>query len=334
MKTINLIIIGFGTIGRGVAEILLRKKKFIRKNFKTEFRVVAISEVKGSIIDENGIDLKNALNLVGNGKLNKHNNWSSKNALQIIKNVDADIVLELTPGNIKTGEPGLKHIRNSLKNGINVVTSNKAPVALKFSDLNKLAEDNNVNMKYEATVGGAIPIINLYRNCLQINKINSIYGILNGTSNYILTKMAEESVNLEVALKEAQEMGIAERNPEYDIRGIDTGAKVSILANSLMHKDVSFRDINITGIENLTLDAMEIAKKHGYTIKLIGDVNELEVSPRLIPVDHPLNVSGILNAIMLHTDVANNISIIGHGAGKIETCSSIFSDIIEIIRGL
>ena len=95
--------------------------------------------------------------------MNKHNNWSSKNALQIIKNVDADIVLELTPGNIKTGEPGLKHIRNSLKNGINVVTSNKAPVALKFSDLNKLAEDNNVNMKYEATVGGAIPIINLYR---------------------------------------------------------------------------------------------------------------------------------------------------------------------------
>jgi len=333
VETTNLIIIGFGTIGRGVAEILLRKKKFIKENFRIEFRVVAISEVEGSIIDENGIDLKNALNLAGNDKLKKHASWSSKNALHVIKNIDADIVLELTPGDIKTGEPGLKHIKNSLKNGINVVTSNKAPVALKFSDLNKLAEDNNVNIKYEATVGGAIPIINLYSNCLQINKINSIYGILNGTSNYILTKMAEESVNLDVALKEAQEMGIAERNPEYDIKGIDTGAKVSILANSLMHKEVSFSDVDITGIENLTLDSMEIAKKHGYTIKLIGDVNELEVSPRLIPMDHPLNVSGVLNAIMLHTDVAKNITIIGHGAGKIETCSSIFSDITEIIKG-
>ncbi|MCK4492208.1 MAG: homoserine dehydrogenase, partial [Candidatus Altiarchaeales archaeon] len=242
-----------------------------------------------------------------------------------------DIVLELTPGDIKTGEPGLTHIKEALGQGMNVVTSNKAPLALKFRELMKEAQKNNIRLRYEATVGGGIPIINLYDNGLRINEIKSVYGILNGTSNYILGKMEEELLDLETALKEAKDLGIAEPDPSYDIKGIDTGAKVAILANSLMDMEVSFKDINIVGIEDITPEAVDLAKKHGYSIKLIGDVRRLEVSPRLIPMDHPMNVSGFLNAITINTDLAKDITLIGRGAGAEETASSIFSDILSIL---
>ncbi|OYT41148.1 MAG: homoserine dehydrogenase [Candidatus Altiarchaeales archaeon ex4484_43] len=332
LRDVKLTIIGFGEIGRGVARVLLEKKGFIERNYGVDLDVIAICEIDGSIIDENGIDLRETLRLAEDKKLKEHKNWSSMRALDVIKKIKSDIVLELTPSNIESGQPGLRHIKESLRRGMHVVTSNKAPLALKFSELQKIAKSNKVKLKYEATVGGALPVINLRKHALQINKIESIHGILNGTTNYILTKMAEEGVTMDVALREAQEVGIAEADPGYDIRGIDTGAKVAILANSLMDMEVSFRDIEITGIEDITPEAIELAKKHNCVIKLIGDVNRLEVSPRLIPVNHPLNVSGALNAIMIHADVARNITVVGHGAGGIETASSLFSDILSILE--
>ena len=331
MKNIKLTIIGFGEIGRGFARVLLEKKRFIEREYEVDLKVVAVCEIGGSIIDEDGIDLEKALKLAENKELRKHENWTSMKALDVIKKVKSDTVLELTPSDIKSGQPGLKHIKESLMKGMHVVTSNKAPLALKFSELQKIANSNKVKLEYEATVGGALPIINLRKHALQINKIESIHGILNGTSNYVLTKMAEEGVTMDVALKEAQEIGIAEADPGYDIKGIDTGAKVAILANSLMDMNVSFNDIEITGIKDITPEAIELAKKHNCVIKLIGDVNRLEVSPRLIPINHPLNVSGAMNAIMINADIAKNITIVGHGAGGIETASSLLSDILDII---
>lgn len=330
VKKIKLLIIGFGTIGKGIARVLIEKRNFLRRKYNTEIQISAICESDGSIVDEGGINLKNALELAGEEKLKKHRDWTSDKALDIIRTVDADIVLELTPGNIKNGEPGLSHIKYALNSKKNVVTSNKAPLALKFSELNKIANSNKVHLMYEATVGGAIPIINLYRETLQINEIKSIYGILNGTSNFILSKMVEEGIDIDSALKEAGEMGIVESDPSYDIDGIDTGAKIVILANSIMNKNVSFKDVKITGIREVTPEAVELAKKNNYVIKLIGDVGMLDVSPRLIPINHPLNVSGSLNAIMIENDIAKNITVIGHGAGPLETASSIFSDILRI----
>jgi len=182
---------------------------------------------------------------------------------------------------------------------------------------------------YEAAVGGAIPIINL-KSLLQADRILSIYGILNGTTNYILTKMTLEGVEFDVALKEAQELGYAESDPSYDINGFDTASKVVILANSLMNKSVSFKDVKVKGIEDITPDALELAKNHGYAIKLIGDVDRLDVSPRLVPANHPLNISGSLNAVMLHTDVAGDLTLIGRGAGAKETSSAVLSDVMSI----
>ncbi len=327
MKTTRIAIIGFGVIGRGFAEVLLRKKKYLRE-LGVDLRVVAICEVDGSLVNEGGINLEEALK----GGSGKKRDWTPLKAVDVIKKHKPDIVLELTPGNIKNGEPGLGHIITALSNGINVVTSNKAPLALQFYELMNLARKNNVVLGFEATVGGAMPVINLYQSTLRINRIRSIYGILNGTSNFVLSKMEEEAISLDDAVKEAQELGIAESNPGYDIDGIDTAAKVTILANSLMNKRVSFKDIKIKGIREITPKAIELARKHGYSIKLIGDIKNLEVSPRLVVKGDPLDVSGSLNAIMLDTDIAGEITIVGRGAGAIETASSLLSDVLEIAR--
>ncbi len=326
MKSTRIAIIGFGVIGRGFAEALLQKKKYL-KELGVELNVIAVCEVDGSLVNEKGIDLEKALK----GKLQKNSDWDSIKAPVVIEKHKPDIVLELTPGNVKDGEPGLGHIRKALSNGISVVTSNKAPLALHFSELVSLAGKNKAQLRFEATVGGAMPIINLYQNTLKINEIRSIYGILNGTSNFVLSKMDEEAIGLDDAVKEAQELGIAESDPGYDIDGIDTAVKVAILTNSLMNRKVSFRDIKVKGIREVTPEAIELARKHGYSIKLIGDVGNLEVSPRLVPKGDPLDVSGSLNAVMLDTDIAKDITIVGRGAGAIETASSLLSDVLEII---
>jgi len=326
MKSARIAIIGFGVIGRGFAEALLQKKKYL-KELGVDLNVIAVCEVDGSIVNEKGIDLEKVLK----GELKKHSDWDSIKAPAVIDKHKPDIVLELTPGNVKDGEPGLGHIRKALGSGISVVTSNKAPLALQYSELMSLADKNKAQLRFEATVGGAMPIINLYQNTLKINEIRSIYGILNGTSNFVLSKMDEEAIGLDDAVKEAQELGIAESDSGYDIDGIDTAVKVTILANSLMNREVSFKDIKVKGIRDVTPEAIELARKHGYSIKLIGDVGNLEVSPRLVPKDDPLDVSGSLNAVMLDTDIAKEITIVGRGAGAIETASSLLSDVLEIV---
>jgi homoserine dehydrogenase len=330
-KEASLTLVGFGAIGRGFTEVLLRKKEFIKKNFGVSLRVSAVCEVDGSLVNEDGVDLEAALKLAKEKKLKNHRDWTGKKALDVIKKGGSDIILEMTPSDINSGQPGLSHIEAALRRGLNVVTSNKAPLAVKFSALQKMAEDNHAKLMYEATVCGAMPLINLRKHTLQINEIRSVQGILNGTTNYILSKMAAEGVSMDVALKEARELGIAEADPSYDIRGIDTGAKVVILANALMGMDVSYKDIDVTGIEDVTPDAIELARKNNQVIKLIGDVGRREVSPRLVPENHPLNVSGTLNAVMINTDIAENITVVGRGAGPIETASSLFSDVLDIL---
>ncbi len=330
MKVIKLVMVGFGAIGRAVARTLVEKSGSFKREHGVELKVVAICEAEGSVINEEGIELEKILN----EDLKKDKHWCQKKSIEVLKSVNADIMLEFTPGSIKTGEPGLKHIEVALERGMNVVTSNKAPLALKFHELMELAKKNNAQLRYEATVGGAIPLINLVEKTLQANKIEAVEGILNGTCNFILSKMAEEGIELQVALKEAQELKIAEPDPSYDLKGIDTAAKVAILANSMLGKKVTFSDISIEGIEKITVEAIELAKKHGRVIKLIGDVSKLRVSPRLIDIDDPLNVSGTLNAIRIKSDVAKDIILIGHGAGPRETSSSVISDVLTTAKDM
>ncbi len=329
MKTTRISILGFGAVGQGVASAILAKREFLKKG-GLDLRVVGISDSKGSEINSRGIDLESAL------KRKKQKGTIAKGTeseVDIVREVEHDIVVEATPTNIETGEPGLSNMLAAFESGRHVVTSNKGPLALRFTELKEAAEDNGVFFRYEATVGGAVPIFNLVHEALAGNKVLGIEGILNGTCNYILTRMAEERMPYELVLKEAQELGIAEADPTYDVEGIDSACKLVIIANSIFGKDATYRDVEVTGITKITPEALELANKNNYVVKLVCEAGDkLTVAPRLVPKRHPLAVGGTLNVASILTDLAGRITIIGKGAGSVETASSILSDILYIAR--
>jgi homoserine dehydrogenase len=196
-----------------------------------------------------------------------------------------------------------------------------------------LAKKKKVQLRFEGAVGGAMPIINLCKENFMGERILTIQGILNGTCNFILSRM-DKGLPFGQALKEAQELGYAESDPSYDIDGIDSASKVAILANAVFDRDVTFSDVSVTGITAITEDAIALAGDQNMVIRLIGEVSpdKLEVAPRLIPKGHPLSFSGTLNMAQINTDLAGLITISGRGAGRIETASAIFSDLVAILE--
>lgn len=321
VKKIRAVLVGFGNIGRGLARAIRDNENTLRQN-GIRIDLVAVCEVKGCITEPDGIDVDKLLT----GKLK----WGRRKTLDVIREVEAEVVVEVTPGNIKDGKPGITHIREALKSGKHVVTSNKSPIVVDYKGLKKLSRKNNVEFRFEATVGGAIPVISTIKRELHANNPKRIYGILNGTTNFILTKMLEEEVDFKSALKEAQDLGYAETDPTYDISGIDTASKVVILANELLDMDVKLKDVDVEGIQSISLESIQMAKENGYCIKLIGDVTTMKVRPMLVPIDHPINVGGSLNAVFCELDLADDLCLIGHGAGPKQTASALLSDIIHI----
>jgi len=324
------ILIGFGFLGRYLVATVYGKREELEKVDK-DFKLIGVGEIDGYAYNEKGLSLEKLSSIK---KLSDYPKdfFKGKTSVELIEKCDADLLIEATPTNIVNGEPGLTHIEKALAKGMHVVTSNKGPMVVAFKKLTDLAKNKGCELKYEATVAGAIPVFSLIETCLQGDKILKISGILNGTSNYILSRMYFEGTSFEMALREAQERGITERDPSYDIDGIDASCKVVILANALMNKNVKFGDVERVGIRRITPEAVSLAKKSGYAIKLIGIINEtLEVAPKLIPEDHPLCVHGTLNALHFETDLAREITIIGHGAGK-ETVSAMMNDIISIAK--
>ncbi len=332
MKEIGISILGFGAVGQGVAQAVLSKQEYLNKQ-GIELQVVGIADSGGCEIDAHGIDLDSAI------KRKKQtgtvaSRMGNTNTLELINGIKHDIVVEATPTNIENGEPGLSNMLAAFHCGKHVVTSNKGPLALRFSELKEAAQDNGVMFRYEATVGGAVPIFNLVHEALAGNKVIGIEGILNGTTNYILTRMAEERLPYDVVLKEAQELGIAEADPTYDVEGIDSACKLVIIANSIFGNHATYHDVDVTGITKITPEALELASKNNYVVKLICEAGNgnLTVAPRLVPKRHPLAVGGTLNVASILTDLAGRITISGKGAGSIETASSILSDILYIAR--
>ncbi len=313
--------------------MLLRKAQEYRQRYGVELRVVSITDITGTAHSQDGIDLKLALERCRRGVID-YPGAEEMSGVDAIREIEAELVVEATPSNIKNGEPGMSHMLESFRAGKHVVTSNKGPLALEYWKLVQEAERRGVEFRFEASVGGAMPVINLARETLSGDRIVGIEGILNGTTNYILTRMTTEGTSYETVLREAQELGYAEADPTYDIEGIDTASKLVILANAVMGMRARFGDVKVRGITRITPEAVRLAKERGYVIKLIGEVRDsrLEVAPRLVPESHPLNVGGALNVAMLECDVAGRITVIGKGAGAIETQSAILSDIISIAR--
>jgi homoserine dehydrogenase len=225
----------------------------------------------------------------------------------------------------------LSHIITGLRTKKNVITVNKGPLALSFSSLVELSEYNNVMLRFSGTVGGGTPILDFAKRCLKGDRITSFTGILNGTTNYILTKM-NDGLDFSQALEDAKEKGYAEANPSLDIDGDDAAAKLVIMANWIMGYKVTLKDVNKTGITNLDQDEISNATKERKSLKLIAncDKNSLYVRPIPISKDDPICVNGTLNAVTFRSEHSGAQTIIGKGAGGMETASSVLRDLIEI----
>jgi homoserine dehydrogenase len=331
----RLILIGFGNLGRGLCRTIQEKSSYLRASYGLIPKVVAAVDEYGAAVDGRGLDLEKLLRVA-----EKTNTVAAypvrgkrkKSASEVIDEVEADVVFELTPTNIRTGMPGLTHIRKAMLAGRHVITSNKGPLVVAFKELDGLAKRQGVEFRYSATVGGAVPVIGLAKRLLAGNEISAVRGVLNGTTNYILTRMSKEGAPFEVVLHEAQEMGLAEKDPTLDIDGIDTACKITILANSILGMNVKLKDIRAVGIRRIKPDAIRLAQEAGYMIKLVGVAKRgsLEVGPRLVPVGHPLAVVGTLNAVTFDLDLAREVTITGFGAGPRETSSALLGDLMDI----
>jgi homoserine dehydrogenase len=328
----RIIVVGWGTVGRGVGAILARRYSEQLVDYGFNPKIVAIADIDGAVINPRGLSPEKLQTLRYPVSKDPEFGHPGMPALEVIESVEAEVVVEVTPVDIKTAEPALSHITKAFKTGKHVVTTNKGPLALAMPALTELAEYNNVYLRFSGTVGGGTPMLNFAKKCLAGDRILAIKGILNGTTNYILTEMSQNHVSFQDALSQAQKLGYAEREPSMDIDGFDTACKVVILSNWIMNKKITLKDVDRTGIREVTLQALDEAAKRGNTIKLIGalDGDKATVKPTEIPRDNPLCVSGVLNAINFTTEFAGEQTLIGKGAGGIETASAVLRDLLDI----
>jgi len=318
---INVGMIGFGVVGSGTAKILLGNKNILRERlgFDINLKRIAVRDIKS----DRGVK-------VPDGVLTTDVNL-------IFDDPDIHIVVELI-GGIR---PAKDFILKAIQHGKHIVTANKALLATEGAEIFNSALRAGIEVGFEASVAGAIPIIKVIKESLIANRIKAIYGIINGTSNFILTKMTEQNVEFSDALKEAQSLGYAEADPTLDIEGIDTAHKLTILSNLAYGIPFSFNDIYIEGISNISTQDIEFALELGYKVKLLaiaketdGEV-ELRVHPTMIPKDHLIaKVDGPFNAIYVDGDATGSTLYYGRGAGSTPTGSAVVSDIADIARNL
>ncbi len=334
----RLIILGFGTVGRSFFTIAKEKAEWLRIRHGLTPQVVAVVDRGGAMISETGIELNEALAAKSGGSVACHKTLGNKgmSALEVINGVEADVVLELTSTKLPDGEPALTHIESAIKKGLNVVTTNKGPLAVAMPALLELAQYEEVQLRFSGTVGGGTPFLDFAKRCLIGDRIESMRGILNGTTNYILTRMFDNGITIEEALREAQKAGYAEADPSYDISGLDTASKLVIMCNWVMERRVAIGDVHVEGISDVSIQDVERAKRNRKAVKLVGYVNDSEISvhPHSISLDEPLCVTGTLNAVTFRTELAGDITVTGRGAGGKETASAVLRDLIDIKRTL
>lgn len=329
---LRIILCGFGVVGQSFAKLLLSRSEDLYALHGLKPRVVGVFDSKGIVVSSAGLDLNRLLEIKKKyGSIRKyHNKEKDANGLEMIKGMDADVLIETTPSNYKDAEPGMSHIVNAMKNGLHVITVNKGPLALAFPSLIELATYNQVLLKFSGTVGGGTPILDYAKNSLRGERIVSFQGILNGTTNYILTNMAN-GMTFKAALTDAKKRGYVEADESLDIDGFDAAAKLVILANWIMDMKVTIKDIKRIGIRNVTTSDIKKAASNNSAVKLIASCNkDLMVSPQQIHLDDPLCVNGTLNAITFNSEHSGQQTIIGRGAGGMETASSILRDLLDI----
>ncbi len=338
----RIAIIGYGGVGKAFLQLLNSKKNYLIEE-GINAKVNYIIGSSGGIYNPLGIDCTDVINFSKLERdITKYPQGGSEKVTfeKLLEKKDVDLIVEMTPTNIETGEPGMTHIKKALENGIHVVTANKGPVLLSYKKLNELAAKNNVQLGIGCTTGGALPTINGGIMDMAGADILSIEGVLNGTTNYILKEMEDRGVNYNEALKKAQEQGIAETDPTLDVEGWDTASKLLILTNVLMNEEKTLEDISVEGITEITVEDIKEARKENKKYKLIGKTVKNKVSidmtVKLEKLDstHQLyGVDGKNKAVRYTSDTLGDLTIIGGASGVIPAAASILRDIINIYRG-
>jgi len=328
----RIILCGFGVVGQSFAKLLESRSEDLYARYGLKPRIVGVFDRNGREREKEGggvnrlIDVKKKHNSVKKYADTKN----SISGIEIINDLEAEVLIETTESNYKDAEPGMTHIINAMRRGMHVISVNKGPLALAFPSLMEIAAYNQVIFRFSGTVGGGTPILDFAKNSLRGERIVSFSGILNGTTNYILTNMAN-GMSFNDALDDAKQRGYVEANESLDLDGLDAAAKLVILANWIMGMKVVMSDIKITGIKKIDSVDIKRAAEKNSAIKLIALCDkELTVAPKEIPTVDPLCVSGTLNAISFTSEHSGTQTIIGRGAGGIETASSILRDLIDI----
>ena len=323
-KTIKIGLLGSGTVGSGVVEVLKKNVDEISQKAGTEIEIkkILVRDLKKKRPHLEGMELTDDIN-------------------DILKDEDIDIIVELMGGL----HPAREYMLRAMKAGKHVVTANKDVVAQFGKDMFDAAKENRVEFLFEASVGGGIPIITPLKESLTANRITEVMGIVNGTTNYMLTQMTNCGNDYETALREAQELGYAEANPAADVEGYDAARKVAILASLAFSTRVTLDDVSVEGITHITPQDIEYAKELGYVIKLLAIANDSEkgvdvrVHPAFLKKDHPLaSVNDVFNAIFIKGNAIGEAMFYGQGAGSLPTASAVVADIItvarEIVKGI
>jgi len=332
----RIILCGFGNIAQNLIKLIDSRAEDLYSQYGIKPRIIGVFDSGGSAVESSGLDLSKLFSVKKkNGSVKYYNNTKAQmSGLDMINNLDAEVLIEATPSNYKDGEPGMSHITSAMKRGMHVISVNKGPLALAFPSLMELAIFNHILFRFSGTVGGGTPILDYGKNSLRGEKITTFMGILNGTTNYILSNMTN-GMSFDAALKDAKSKGYVEADESLDLDGFDAAAKLVILANWIMDMKVTLPDIKCTGIRDVTSADIKKAAENKCVIKLIASCDkDLVVGPRQVSLDDPLCVNGTLNAISFTSEHSGKQTITGRGAGGIETASSILRDLLDIRKDI
>jgi homoserine dehydrogenase len=338
---LRIVLAGFGVVGQSFARLLIAEEKELAFTYGIMPRVVGILDRSGRLVDEHGIDLKKALRLKketggiekrGASKHAEGGDVVAKRAADVIRDTEAEVLIEATPTNFRTGEPGFSHMKAAFESKKHVITCNKGPLSIAYYGLHELARHNGVQLRFSGAVGGGTPVLDFGKTCSMGDDLVGMRGILNGTCNYILTRMEEEEIPFDVALEGAQKEGYAESDPTLDIDGYDSAVKLVIAANHLLLSSAGVADVSIKGIRGISSSEVLRMRKENKAIRLVASASEdgLRVEPIEIPRAHPLCITGANNAVEFDCRYSGPKVIIGKGAGGPETASSLLRDLLEI----
>ncbi len=324
----RIILMGMGVVGQAFLELLELEREDLYRKYGLHPVVVAVADSKSMIYNPRGLDIQRLL-IHKRSKGSLHGLPGEVRDIDLVREVEAEVVIDVTPSNFKTGEPGLSYIRTALQTGKHVITANKGPLAMEMPALLEMFQHKGLRLLFSGTVGGGTPFLRFVGKCLSGERIVSIRGVINGTTNYILNRM-EDGIPFQEALREAQEKGYAEADPSNDVDGWDSAAKLVILSNWAMDLGVTLKDVSVRGIRDVKITEDMLSR--GRTIRLIATADEsgLRVQPEEIDRKDPLVVPGALNAVSFTAEISGRHTLIGKGAGGRETAAALMRDLVEL----